>query len=114
MSRMRNDGKGRIGGRCKGTPNKVTTDLKTWIADILDNGRGNFEKKLEKLPPMEYVRVFTSLLNYVLPKQQAESIKENTQEEYNNLIKLIDEAPDKFVDRITEKIINIKENRNGK
>lgn len=71
MARQKNDGKGRLGGRAKGTPNKVTTDLKTWVASILDGGRDKFVESLDGLEPSEYVRVFTALLNYVLPKQQA-------------------------------------------
>ena len=74
MARQKNDGKGRLGGRAKGTPNKVTADLKTWVASILDNGRDKFVESLEQLEPAEYVRVFTGLLNYVLPKQQAVGI----------------------------------------
>ena len=71
MARQKNDGKGRLGGRAKGTPNKATTDLKTWVASILDDGRDKFIDSLWQLEPAEYVKVFTSLLNYVLPKQQA-------------------------------------------
>lgn len=69
--RKKDDGRGRLGGRAKGTPNKVTTDLKTWVASILDDGRDKFVESLEQLEPAEYVKVFTGLLNYVLPKQQA-------------------------------------------
>ena len=69
MARQKNDGKGRLGGRAKGTPNKATTDLKTWVASILDGGRDRFVESLDVLEPSEYIRVFTGLLNYVLPKQ---------------------------------------------
>lgn len=69
MARQKNDGKGRMGGRAKGTPNKATTDLKTWVASILDDGREQFIKDLEKLEPIERIKVYTNLLNYVLPKQ---------------------------------------------
>lgn len=71
MSRTKNDGRGRLGGREKGTPNKLTADLKTWIAEILDDGRAKFVESLNDLESSEYIRVYTSLLNYVIPKQQA-------------------------------------------
>jgi hypothetical protein len=69
--RKKNDGRGRLGGRVAGVPNKVTTDLKTWVASILDDGREQFEQDLKALEPAERVRVYTNLMNYVLPKQQA-------------------------------------------
>ena len=47
MARQKNDGKGRLGGRAKGTPNKATTDLKTWVASILDGGRDRFVESLD-------------------------------------------------------------------
>lgn len=71
MSRSKNDGRGRLGGREKGTPNKLTADLKTWIAEILDDGRAKFVESLNDLESSEYIRVYTSLLNYVIPKKQA-------------------------------------------
>ena len=38
----------KTGGRKAGTPNKTTTDIKTWVANILDGGRADFEKRLKK------------------------------------------------------------------
>lgn len=40
----------------------------------MDDGRDRFLDSLEQLDSTEYVRVFTSLLNYVLPKQQSVGI----------------------------------------
>ena len=105
MARQKNDGKGRLGGRAKGTPNKVTSDLKTWVASILDGGREKFLESLDGLEPSEYVRVFTGLLNYVLPKQQAVSVESQVEAEYKMLERLIETSPDDFVDRIAEKIV---------
>lgn len=72
MSRQK--GSPKTGGRKRGTPNRVTTDLKTWVASILDDGRDRFLDSLDQLDSTEYVRVFTNLLNYVLPKQQSVGI----------------------------------------
>lgn len=105
MARQKNDGKGRLGGRAKGTPNKVTSDLKTWVASILDGGREKFLESLDGLEPSEYVRVFSGLLNYVLPKQQAVSVEAQVEAEYKMLERLIETSPDDFVDRIAEKIV---------
>lgn len=74
MGRLKNDGKGRLGGRAKGTPNKATADLKTWIGDILEKGRDKFSESMDKLEPREYIKVYVGLLNYVVPKQQSVSV----------------------------------------
>jgi hypothetical protein len=109
MARLKGDGKGRMGGRLAGTPNKVTTDLKAWVASILDDGRKQFVSDMGNLEPAERVRVYTNLMNYVLPKQQAMNVEAQTEAEYKALERLINTAPDEFVDRIAEKVIKMKE-----
>lgn len=89
MGRSKNDGKGRLGGRAKGTPNKITTDLKEWITEILKNGEGLFAEHLNSLEPREYVKVYVGLLNYVVPKQQSVSVDaqaEVKQQEQNKIL----------------------------
>ena len=108
MARAKNDGKGRLGGRAKGTPNKATADMKQWVAYILDNGKDKFMQNLEMLEPQEYVRVFSGLLNYVVPKQQAISMEAKLEAEIKQLERLLDDAPDEAIDKIANKIIEIK------
>lgn len=102
-------------GRPKGTPNKVTNDLRTWVNEILQQGKERFMKDLEKLPPEEYVKVFTTLLNYVIPKQQAVSIDAQIQAEYRELKLLLETSTDEVVDAIAQKYVELetqKENEN--
>jgi hypothetical protein len=108
MARKKNDGKGRLGGRLAGTPNKVTADLKTWVASILDDGRERFVSDMENLEPAERVRVYTNLMNYVLPKQQAMSVEAQTEAEYKALMNFIETAPEYIIDKIAGKIIKLK------
>ena len=49
MARQRNDGRGRIGGRKKGTPNKVTGTVKEWLAALIDRNRVQMEEDLQRL-----------------------------------------------------------------
>ena len=107
MSRTK--GTPKIGGRQRGTPNKATTDLKKWVSCILDNGREQFEQDLQELEPRERVRVYTGLMNFVLPKQQAMNIEAQTEAEYKALEKLLDRCPDELVDKITEKILKLQQ-----
>lgn len=89
MARQKNDGKGRLGGRAKGTPNKVTTDLKEWITEILKNGKGLFAENLNSLEPREYVKVYIGLLNYVVPKQQSVSVDAQAEIRQNEQNKIL-------------------------
>lgn len=91
-------------GRPKGAKGKATTDLKTWVAEILDGGRDKFEQALKCIPPQDYIRTFLQLLNYSLPKLQSMSPSEMLNEEYKKLEELLESAPDEAVDKITERI----------
>ena len=98
-------------GRPKGVPNKVTTDLKTWIASILDDGRDKFKKDMDNLDSSERVKVYNNLINYVLLKQQAVSVEAQAEAEYKALASLIDTAPDEFVNKIAEKVLSLQKTR---
>ena len=108
MGRTKNDGKGRLGGRAKGTPNKVTADLKSWIHTILDDGRERFAEYLSLLEPSEYIRTYTGLLNYVMPKQQAATPEQQAEAQIRALESLLDRCPDKLVDEVAAKIIQLR------
>ncbi len=51
MGRKTNDGRGRIGGRAKGTKNKPKKTVRQWAAAMLDRRREQFEKDLDTLTP---------------------------------------------------------------
>lgn len=72
MARQKNDGKGRMGGRAKGTPNKVTRPLKEWINNLLDDNREQIESDMKALLPKDRLIMFEKLLQYVVPKQKTE------------------------------------------
>jgi len=72
MARQKNDGKGRMGGRAKGTPNKVTRPLKEWINNLLDDNREQIERDMKALLPKDRLIMFEKLLQYVVPKQKTE------------------------------------------
>lgn len=55
-------------GRPKGTPNKITTTVRHWIIDILNDNREQFIKDLNTLEPANRVEVILKLLPYILPK----------------------------------------------
>lgn len=69
MPRVKNDGRGRMGGRAKGTPNKATTDLREWIKALVDDNRAQIVKDLKTLEPRERLQFIEKLLRYVVPQE---------------------------------------------
>lgn len=72
MARPRNDGKGRMGGRAKGTPNKVTGTVKEWLTDLIDRNRGQIEADLQQLEPKERLAMLEKFMQYIVPKPKTE------------------------------------------
>lgn len=62
MPRLKNDGRGRLGGRVKGTPNKQPVPLNEWVLGMVNRNRARFEKDLETLTPQERAKVFANLI----------------------------------------------------
>lgn len=62
MGRQKNDGRGRLGGRAKGTPNKPQIPLNEWVLKMVNRNRERFEKELETLDPQERAKVLANLI----------------------------------------------------
>jgi hypothetical protein len=60
----------KLGGRKKGTPNKVSSDLRNRIKLFLDNNFEQLEKDISELQPADRVRFLIKLMEFVVPKQQ--------------------------------------------
>jgi len=58
----------KYGGRTKGTPNKLTNDLKTIISDILDGELDSLPQRLERLNDKDRIDTIIRLFPYVIPK----------------------------------------------
>ena len=90
MARQKNDGRGRLGGRAKGTPNRITASVKDWIFQVIDKNRLQMEKDIEALEPKDRLQVIEKLMQYVIPKQQSVSanldINKLSEEQLNTLV----------------------------
>ena len=62
MGRLKNDGRGRLGGRTKGTTNKPLVPLNEWVLGMVNRNRSRFEKDVETLTPQERAKVFANLI----------------------------------------------------
>jgi hypothetical protein len=68
---------GNQNGRPKGSPNKVTADLREWIKELLDGNREQFIRDMQALEPYQRLVLWEKLLAYVLPKPAAEKEEED-------------------------------------
>lgn len=74
MGRLANDGRGRIGGRAKGTKNKPAEPLNVWAAGLVNRRRAQFEKDLDALTPQERAAVLAPIIAATAAAQGAEPL----------------------------------------
>jgi hypothetical protein len=65
----------KVGGRKKGSPNKITRDLKKSITDFLECNFDNFQNWFNELDASEKTKIYLSLLEYSVPKIQRVAIE---------------------------------------
>lgn len=116
--RQKNDGRGRMGGRAAGTPNKATAAVKTAISDIVEAYlspaaagkplKFNLAADLEAMQPQERAKLLTGLAAYIIPKQQALSVEDQTRVETEALTAWIETAPEEAIDAIAAKILSLQ------
>jgi hypothetical protein len=65
---MANTTGNKYGGRQKGTPNKLTKELRSVLKDILYQELEQIKERLDALKPKERIELLIKLMPYVLPK----------------------------------------------
>lgn len=109
MARQKNDGRGRLGGRGKGTPNKVSNDVRQWVEAILDKNKKQIERDFDIVDPDTRLRFVEKLIAYVVPKKMAVTIEEQMAEEYRQLEALLEKCPKEAIDAIAAKVIELQD-----
>lgn len=72
MARPKNDGKGRIGGRKPGTPNKSTVLNGELVQCLLDENYDRARNFLAEIDdPNDFWRVYLKLMEFRLPKMSS-------------------------------------------
>ena len=96
-------------GRPVGKQNKLTTQTKDWIMQLIDRNRKQIEKDLKDMDAETRVKALFSLLNYIVPKQSTISIEEQAKIEEEALIKFLETAPDEAIEAIAAKVIEMQQ-----
>ena len=78
MSRKANDGRGRLGGRSKGTQNKTPVSVTEWIGSLIGRRRKQYEKDLDSLTPFERAKILTDLICRTAPVEDPTIAKEES------------------------------------
>jgi hypothetical protein len=58
----------KTGGRKKGTPNKITTELRKTLKGIIADELEALPTTLQELPPKERIELVIKLMSFCLPK----------------------------------------------
>ena len=98
-------------GRPKGTPNRITTDLRKWLDELLSKNLSKMENDLSELEPKDRLVILERLMQYTIPKQQSINVEAQVQAEYDALSKLLDKAPDEAIKAIAERLIKLNQNK---
>ena len=73
---MANTTGNKYGGRTKGTPNKITNELRGTLKHIVDDELQILKNNIKELLPKERLELLIKLLPYVLPKVQTVNAKD--------------------------------------
>lgn len=72
MARQKEDGRGRLGGRAKGTPNKTTKNMRDMLAKFCEDKYEDFVEHYERvLNPKERCELYLKAQSFVTPKLNA-------------------------------------------
>ena len=86
------------GGRPKGTPNRITAELREWISQFIDQNKEQIQADWITLEPKDRIVLFEKLLKYALPTLQASSIDLG-----------FEKLPDDQLDAIVHRLLNPNE-----
>jgi hypothetical protein len=86
------------GGRPKGTPNRITAELREWISQFIDQNKEQIQADWITLEPKDRIVLFEKLLKYALPTLQASSIDLG-----------FEKLPDDQLDAIVQRLLNPNE-----
>ena len=99
-------------GRPKGSQNKATADMRTWLSALIDGNRKTFEADLKKIDAGQRLVILERLMAFVIPKMQSIDATVQIAEEYNQLERLLQTAPDEAIQRIADRVMELSNQKN--
>ena len=75
----------KFGGRKKGTPNILTSEMRDILKNVMLNRLSKIDELLDQLPPKEQMDILVKLMPYVFPKLETISHKTNEPFEWESL-----------------------------
>lgn len=102
----------KTGGRVQGVPNHKTAELKSWVKNLLETNQPQFEADFASLDAKDRIQIYERLLRYVIAPLQALSPEASIQYEYLELEKLLERCTEDAIQKITEKIEQLKNQNN--
>jgi hypothetical protein len=84
-------GQEKRGGRQKGTPNRIKTELKDSINKIVKDNIDTLQEDLKQLEPKDRISLLLRFIEYIIPKEKSERIDFSSlsEEEVDELIQRI-------------------------
>lgn len=89
MGRPKNDGRGRLGGRKKGTKNKPKDTIGEWVENLVNRNRAQFEADLLEMKPAERAGVFAALLSVCVNPVRGKNSKEDEAEACGQIAEVV-------------------------
>lgn len=83
------------GGRPKGSPNKITAELRDWINRFVHDNKQQIQQDFDSLEPKERIMIFEKLLKYALPALQATTVTTDFE-------RLSDEQLDRIIEELKQ------------
>ncbi len=86
-------GQRKTGGRQKGTPNKTTQSVRSWLSGLIDENREQIAKDLQGLEPKDRLQMLEKFMQYTTPKmsnvQQSIDLNVLSDDQLNTIIEEI-------------------------
>ncbi len=57
----------KTGGRTKGTPNKITAEIREKFATLVNDNIGKLQDDIDTLKPLERIKIMIELSKFVIP-----------------------------------------------
>lgn len=67
---------GNPAGKKKGTTNKISAEQRDYLRDFLLADKKKFEQEIKKLKGKNYLQIYITLMQYILPKPATAELKE--------------------------------------